>query len=89
MFRFKGEPFRAGDWVWCVGAMVELRSGRHRGEEEGHAIVIQRRAPLSHRGVDGVEDVIGTVIDMIGIRIGDSRRQAGQESQRGLDSHGA
>lgn len=52
--------------------------------------MISRRAPLSHRGVDGVEDVIGTVIGMIGICMGDSRREAGQESQQGeLDSHGA
>jgi hypothetical protein len=41
--------------------MVELRSCRHARQKEGHAVVVPGSAPLSHGGVDGVEDVVGIV----------------------------
>lgn len=38
--------------------MVEKRSGGDAGWEEGHAIMMEGRAPLSERGMDSIEDVI-------------------------------
>lgn len=39
-------------------AMIELRAGGYRGQEEGHAVVVEGGAPLSHGRVDGIKDVI-------------------------------
>ena len=41
--------------------MIELCPGWHGSQKEGHAIMIERRAPLSHRRVDSVENMVGVM----------------------------
>lgn len=61
MFRFKGEPLGALDRLGTVSTVVQLRSLGHRGQEEGHAVVVQGGTPLSHGRVNRIEDVVGVV----------------------------
>lgn len=44
--------------------MVELDTLGNAGEEEGHAVVVERGAELAHGGVDGVEYVV-CILEMV------------------------
>lgn len=61
VFNFVGEPVWHCGGCLLVVAVVQLGAGRHGGEEEGHAIVVQGRAPLAHGIVGGVEDAGGVL----------------------------
>lgn len=52
--------------------MVQLRSFGHGGQKEGHAIMMQRRPPLAHRGVNRIEDVV-SIGWKVELRGGDAR----------------
>ena len=59
MLRLEGQPFCAIDAVWATGAMIQLYAFGYGCNEDGHAIVVQRGAELSHGAVYGVEYMIG------------------------------
>lgn len=58
MFRLKCKPLHALDGLVARPAMVELGSFGDGRQEERHAVMIQRRAPLTHRRMNSVEDMV-------------------------------
>jgi hypothetical protein len=48
-----------GGGLALVRAVVQLGAVGHGGQEEEHAVVVERGAPLARRGVDCVEDMVG------------------------------
>lgn len=69
MLGLESKPLHAVHALGLIRAVVELDAFRDLDEEERHAIMDERRAPLTHGAVDGIEDVV---------RVGDigSRRYA-------------
>lgn len=58
MLRLKRQPIHSNHRLLVAPTMIQLGSSRYRSDEERHAIVVERRAPLPHGRVDGVEDVV-------------------------------
>src|SRR3569833_256395 len=57
MFGLEGQPLEA---LWALGitcTVILCLACRNSGEKVGHAIVVDRRAPLPHGGMNRVEDV--------------------------------
>lgn len=58
---FESKPLSAIDSRRFTGTVIELNALWYGGQKERHPVVIQRGAPLSHRAVYRVEDVVGVV----------------------------
>jgi len=56
VLHLKGEPFRRGGCGIGVAAVEEDGSARDGRGDEGHAVVVERGAPLAHSRVHRVED---------------------------------
>lgn len=54
----KSQPLGAIDTIGTAGSMIELSSLGHGGDENAHAIMIQRRTKLTHGIVNGIENVV-------------------------------
>lgn len=61
MLWIKRHPSNIHEKVRSGCAAIQCCHLRNRGEKERHAVVVDGRAPLSHGGMGGVEDVVGIV----------------------------
>lgn len=68
MFRFKGQPFHTAHDTGVGCTMIKLGASRNSCKKEGNAIMVKRRAPLTHGIVNHVENMICILDGWIGSR---------------------
>lgn len=58
MLRLKSQPLSTIHRLQSFSPVIKLRVLRHRGHKNTHTIMIERRAKLAHRIMDGIEYMI-------------------------------